>query len=109
MNKEFAVHILNEPGKVKAALIADVFDECLEKLLKIVAGDVTRANEAGRGVVLREEGDGEQVGKYGVVRMCLLIGLLIGFVVILVGAVFNVCSIFPKRLRKRTEREAKKP
>lgn len=35
MNKEFAVHILNEPGKVKAALIADVFDECLEKLLKI--------------------------------------------------------------------------
>lgn len=35
MNKEFAVHMLNETGKMKALAIADAFDWCLEKL-KIV-------------------------------------------------------------------------
>lgn len=35
MNKEFAVHMLNESGKVKAAVIAVAFDELLDKLLKV--------------------------------------------------------------------------
>jgi len=33
MNKEFAVHMLNDDGKAKSAQIAEAFDECLEKLL----------------------------------------------------------------------------
>lgn len=32
MNKEFAVHILNPPGKEKAQAIAAAFDSCLEQL-----------------------------------------------------------------------------
>ncbi len=35
MNKEFAVHMLNEQGKNKAREIAEAFDDCLEKLLKL--------------------------------------------------------------------------
>ena len=35
MNKEFEVHMLNDAGRVKAAQIAVVFDECLDKLLKV--------------------------------------------------------------------------
>lgn len=32
MNKEFAVHMLNDLGKTKAQFIAQAFDECLERL-----------------------------------------------------------------------------
>lgn len=32
MNKEFAVHMLNEMGKIKASEIANAFDACLERL-----------------------------------------------------------------------------
>ena len=35
MNKEFAVHMLNDDGKTKAKAIADAFDECLEKLVAL--------------------------------------------------------------------------
>jgi glutamate synthase domain-containing protein 3 len=35
MNKEFAVHMLNETGKAKAQEIAQAFDACLERLLSI--------------------------------------------------------------------------
>jgi len=36
MNKEFAVHMLNEGGKAKATAIANAFDECLTTLLAIL-------------------------------------------------------------------------
>ena len=35
MNKEFTVHMLNDQGKAKAAEIAQAFDDCLERLLKV--------------------------------------------------------------------------
>lgn len=35
MNKEFTVHMLNESGKVKAAIIAVAFDALLDKLLEV--------------------------------------------------------------------------
>lgn len=35
MNKEFAVHMLNETGKTKAQEIAQTFDVCLEKLVEL--------------------------------------------------------------------------
>lgn len=35
MNKEFAVHMLNDEGKTKAAEIAQAFDDCLERLMKV--------------------------------------------------------------------------
>lgn len=35
MNKEFAVHMLNDAGKDKAKAIAEAFDECLEKLVAL--------------------------------------------------------------------------
>lgn len=35
MNKEFAVHMLNDAGKTKAAEIAQAFDDCLERLTKV--------------------------------------------------------------------------
>lgn len=35
MNKEFAVHMLNETGKEKAKLITETFDTCLNKLVEI--------------------------------------------------------------------------
>ena len=36
MHDEFAVHMLNESGKIKAAYIALAFDECLDKLLRLI-------------------------------------------------------------------------
>jgi hypothetical protein len=41
MNKEFAVHMLNQAGKEKAAAIADAFNWALEKL-KMVCPENTR-------------------------------------------------------------------
>lgn len=35
MNKEFAVHMLNDGGKTKAQEIASAFDDCLERLAKV--------------------------------------------------------------------------
>jgi hypothetical protein len=35
MNKEFAVHMLNDQGKRRATAIAETFDACLEKLLTL--------------------------------------------------------------------------
>ena len=35
MNKEFAVHMLNDEGKTKAAEIAQAFDDCIERLAKV--------------------------------------------------------------------------
>jgi hypothetical protein len=35
MNKEFAIHMLNELGKIKAKEIADAFDECLERIKEV--------------------------------------------------------------------------
>jgi len=32
MNQEFTFHILNEDGKAKAVMVAEIFDDCLEKL-----------------------------------------------------------------------------
>jgi hypothetical protein len=35
MNKEFAVHMLNDAGKAKAKAIALTFDRCLDDLLHL--------------------------------------------------------------------------
>ncbi len=32
MNREFEVHMLNATGKAKAMMIAEAFDDCLERL-----------------------------------------------------------------------------
>ena len=38
MNREFAVHMLNEDGKRKAKAIAEAFDRCLDDLVRICPG-----------------------------------------------------------------------
>lgn len=35
MNAEFTVHLLNEDGIAKARRLAEIFDECLDKIVQI--------------------------------------------------------------------------
>ncbi len=35
MNKEFEVHMLNDAGSAKATEIAEAFDACLERLMRV--------------------------------------------------------------------------